>query len=333
MHRLSVFWQHHKKVLVYIVALFIVTRIIISLIGITTFTYLYKPNQMAPWRREIATEHPKLVLWTIWDSDRYMKVAEHGYIVTKPFRSDVQQNIGFFPLYPMVIAPLGKLLGDYAIAGMIISNICFLAASFMLYLLAKLDLDEAGAKRVLLYLFVFPTAYIFSAVYSESLLLLLVLTCLYAARKEHWLLAGILGYFAALTKPIGFLVMIPVVLIYLSNRNYDWRKIRSNSVFIFLIPLGLLSFALYNYHLTGDLLAYAHVQQVAWHHSFSNPLILLWKSLWTSINARINSIGMMVALVIFILGFRKISFAYWAYGLSLVLFPLFTGNVFGSMRY
>jgi hypothetical protein len=322
--------------------LFIVTRIALSLLGITTLNFLQRQNQMAPWRQQIAQNHPKLVMWVVWDSGRYLSIAQKGYTITKPFDPKVQQNIGFFPLYALTLIPIGILIGDYVVSGVIVSNLFLIAACFVLYLLFKYETrgthtdeeSEQYAKRGIAYLLIFPTAYIFSAVYPESLLLLLFALSIYSARRNKWLLSGMFGFLAALTKPIGFLVFIPVLLFYLSSKQYSFKKIRTNIIFVFLIPLGLIAFSIYNYLLTGDFLAYAHIQQQAWAHSFSNPLILLWESLFRGdINTQINAIGATAALVLLFVGFYKIRIEYWLFALALILFPLFTGNIFGSLRY
>ena len=59
------------------------------------------------------------------------------------------------------------------------------------------------AKRAILYLAVFPTAFFFLAGYTESLFLALALGSLYAAYKQKWSWSVVMGMFTALTFARG----------------------------------------------------------------------------------------------------------------------------------
>ena len=50
----------------------------------------------------------------------------------------------------------------------------------------KLDYNDGVAKKAVLFFCVFPTAYFLSALYSESLFLVLVLASFYYARQTRW---------------------------------------------------------------------------------------------------------------------------------------------------
>ena len=66
-----------------------------------------------------------------------------------------------------------------------------------------------GAKSALwtvVFLSVFPTAFFFQAIYSESLFLLLSVACFLAARRGRWALAGAAGFLASLTRNTGLLL-------------------------------------------------------------------------------------------------------------------------------
>ena len=52
-------------------------------------------------------------LWVRADSNWYTSIARHGYAI------DPQEHAAFFPLYPTLIAGLGRLLGDYNLAGLL----------------------------------------------------------------------------------------------------------------------------------------------------------------------------------------------------------------------
>ena len=56
---------------------------------------------------------------------------------------------------------------------------------------------------------VFPVAFVFSFIYSESLFLLVTLTAFYYARRGSWALAGAAGLMATLTRSSGLLLFCP----------------------------------------------------------------------------------------------------------------------------
>ena len=96
-----------------------------------------------------------------------MKIAHHGYA------SDAAAP-AFFPLYPGLVAVLGRALGGhYVLAGLLVALAACWVAFELLWRLAIVRLGEQGAFRSVLYLAVFPAALFLQAVYSESLYLAL----------------------------------------------------------------------------------------------------------------------------------------------------------------
>ena len=90
----------------------------------------------------------------------------------------------------------------------------------------------------------FPGSLFFSYFYSEGLFLFLSLAAFYHARRKQWLSASLFGFFAALTKTVGVLIVVPLLIEYFEPRLESW-KIRLNrakiEVFLLLlVPVGLL---------------------------------------------------------------------------------------------
>jgi Gpi18-like mannosyltransferase len=135
-----------------------------------------------------------------------------------------------------------------------------------------LDYEPRTAARTILYLCVFPTTLFLSAVYTESLFLALVISAFYYARADRWLLAGILSAAASLSRPPGVLLVIPLAFEYLSQREFQWRRIKPNCVALLFPPLSLLG------HLTflrwrfgsWDVLSKAEMTQ-GWNRRLSFP--------------------------------------------------------------
>jgi hypothetical protein len=150
-----------------------------------------------------------------------------------------------------------------------------------LYFLIQESIQNRGtAQKAVIYFCVFPTSFILSVFYTESLFLFLSILAFYAAEKNHWWMAGIAGALSALTRATGVLCAIPLGIIYWQRR----KKLQWDILFLGIIPLSLLGFAGFLYNITGDPweLLNSHAgwnHQVAWpwqallHFSTNNPIL------------------------------------------------------------
>ncbi len=177
-----------------------------------------------------------------WDGFWYKLIAEQGYGGPPP--NDAFP--AFWPLYPWLMAVGSRLTGaSVETAGWVISHVAFLIALILLYRLVALDFDRPTARRTLLALALFPTAFFFSAVYTESLFLMLAVGALLSARQGNWLLAGLLGALTALTRFQGMLLLVPFAVLFLQQHRLDLRRWFPNAIFAALPALGPATFALH----------------------------------------------------------------------------------------
>ncbi|HEU4401249.1 MAG TPA: glycosyltransferase family 39 protein [Candidatus Polarisedimenticolia bacterium] len=158
---------------------------------------------------------PWLDLWARWDSEWYLLIAEQGYR-SEPFFLGLPVNYregdttGFFPLYPLLIHAARYIGLSSLAAGVLISNLALLAALACLFSLARRDLGEEEASASVWALLAFPTSFFLSAVYAESLMLACLLGSILAARERRPWLAGGVGALCVLSRPTGFLVLVPL---------------------------------------------------------------------------------------------------------------------------
>jgi hypothetical protein len=289
---------------------------------------VYGKNQYA-W-----TNHAWLNLWGVWDTGWYMNIAQNGYTPNSLHQVISQQtNIAFFPLYPLLMKFLGSVTGSNYLAGLIISNFCLIVSCVYLYRLVRLDSDKKSAIKSIKYLFLFPVSFILSGVFTESLYLALTLMCFYYARTGKWHLVGITGFFLSLTRSIGVFIFLPLLYeglmpLLRENKNFKSLKNSKNKImplfYLTLIPLGLISFMIFNYHLTGDFMAFAHAQ-VTWQRHTGNPLEFLINGYRGNIYTAFEAAFASTAIFIFILFYRKIRFSYWLFCMYSIFIPLSTG--------
>ena len=177
------------------------------------------------------------------------------------------------------------------------------------------------------YLFLFPSAFILSGVFSESLFLALLIMCFYYAKKEKWLLVGITGFFLSLTRYIGVFIILPILYEYFKTKNFKLKNIRKDIFFLLLIPFGPFIFASYSYYLTGNFFAYVYAKQTGWGAYLSNPFKVLYLCLsGNSIVFIFNAIFTIVAVMILSLFYKKTGFSYWLLGILFIFFPLMNGE-------
>jgi Gpi18-like mannosyltransferase len=73
-----------------------------------------------------------------------------------------------------VALALGGGRRNVYLAGMLVSWTCFVLAAVLLYRLARHFVAQVEAQRAVIYTTVFPFAFFFGVVYSESLYLMLI---------------------------------------------------------------------------------------------------------------------------------------------------------------
>ena len=209
-------------------------------------------------------------IWARWDSVWFLRIADHGY--TSPTHADA----AFYPLYPLTMAGLGRVLGDhYVLAGLLISLAASLGAFFLLHRLAEARIGAEGARRAVLYLAVFPMSLFLIAVYSESLFLLLAIGAFVLAERGRWLPAWLATGLAILTRVAG-VALIPALAL------MAWRSPDRTRALMGIALPGILfaAFPAYLSARTGDAWSFLHSQGL-WHRHFSyaGPLGGIWDGL------------------------------------------------------
>lgn len=148
-----------------------------------------------------------------YDAGWYHGIASQGYF----YQPGGRTNLAFFPVYPLSMRGLGRLLGgrqeDFYFAGIAISWLAFAAAMVVIYRLAALDLPRPAALRAVVYAAVFPFAFFFGMVYSESLFLLALVSAVYLLRTERWLWAAVAGAVMTATRVTGIMAVPGMALV------------------------------------------------------------------------------------------------------------------------
>lgn len=273
-----------------------------------------------------------------WDTGYYLRIAEIGYPDFETTKDpNLLNNWGFFPFYSMLIYPLGLLLGDNVLAGVLISNACWLGAGFLIWKIAahmRPDLPRLGLYS-LIGLNCLPTSYLGSGVFSESIFLFLSLWSVWAYLQEKFVVAGLAGMFLALSRPFGVLLTIPFFIDYI--RKYELRKSVLITLILGLIPFGTFLFFGYCWYRTGDFWLYVEMKERMWGINTSNPFAIIWNMIFRGEDnyLRFNMIYAVAMMLFTAYGLRRQAPMYLLWALILIFMPIIQGavNIVSMPRY
>ncbi|MFZ0042390.1 MAG: mannosyltransferase family protein [Solirubrobacteraceae bacterium] len=196
-----------------------------------------------------------------FDADWYVWVANHGF-------SGSNGSLAFFPLYPLLMRVGSFVTRSEVIAGAVISAACFMAALVMLHRLTELELGRKPADATVLLLAFAPLSFFFTAVYTESLFLMLSVATVLAARRGHWRLACALGALATLARPTGLMLVVALGVMRIRER----RGVDRGLAWVLALPAALIAYlsvlAASGYSFMGPFQAQSH-----WHRSMIGPFL------------------------------------------------------------
>lgn len=262
--------------------IFVVTRIGLVLVIFLGATLMSGQTPATGW-----DSHPENLLvngWARWDSGWYKEIADSGYIAVR--RPNGEQSAVFFPLYPILIRGATLVIGDTVWAGFLVSNLAFAVALLALYDLLKAAHGIGTARWTIRLIATFPFAFYFSAVYSESVFLLVAVGAFFFARRQRWAAAALCAALAGATRPYGVLVGVGLAIEYMRQIRYRFSEVKPDILWLLLTPAGLLAFAGHLALISGDPLLFINARYGnAWD---SGQLVYRFNELIAQVSAPAN---------------------------------------------
>lgn len=211
-----------------------------------------------------------------WDTGWYLGIANEGYSYIPEAGQEHQQNIAFFPAFPMSIRYLSVLFGRQVLwTGVGISLVSFFfALTYFLRLARSLLKDEEQAVTAVMLLAAYPFAVFYSAAYTEGLFLLTLMGAVYHFHAQQWWRAAMWGFLCGLTRPNGSLLSVVLALMVVAPL-WDatqkrivlpaggWKSIAGRMLAAASPGFGMLAFSAFIYRLTGNPFMWT-MQNVAW---------------------------------------------------------------------
>lgn len=215
--------------------------------------------------------HNLVTAWERFDALWFLRIATGGYV-------DGDGSAAFFPLYPLAIRALSPLLGGHPLAAaLVLSNLAFLGALVVVYLLTAGEHGEPAARRAVVLLAVFPSAYFFLAPYSEAPFLLLAAGSFLAARRGRWEVAGVAGALASATRSIGLLLPVALSVEALLQRREGRAGLARPLLWSAVAASGGLAYLLWWGWTSGDPLVPLR-QQATWERELAWPWVTAWQA-------------------------------------------------------
>ena len=147
--------------------------------------------------------------WFKFDSGRYYSIAADGYFYNPAGFS----SIAFFPTYPMAVRGLGALIGDYQIAGTVISVVAGAGAICLFASWVWPRLSRKAAVTAIALMMLYPYAfYLYGAMYSDSVFLLVVIAAFLLLERRMYWAAGLIGMLATAGRPVGIAITVGLVI-------------------------------------------------------------------------------------------------------------------------
>jgi hypothetical protein len=202
-----------------------------------------------------------------WDAGLYLKLAQEGYPrhLTVGSGGHAQTTLGFYPFFPIVvrgahsISPVG-----YIPTGITVAVIAAAGSVLVLWQLAdRLCGTEVAHRSVAFFVFA-PGAIVLTMPYSEGLFVLFAAGCLLMLIDKRWELAGVLAFFACITRPNGLAILAACAVAGFLAWRAQPRNVRP-LIAPLLAGIGFAALPIYNWIHTGDPLAYWKTQHRGWH--------------------------------------------------------------------
>jgi Gpi18-like mannosyltransferase len=327
MSRLARHWPRIRDVYFPIAAIFLVSRCLLLLVGVLTSALIASPP----------VDPPLLSYLCRFDCSWYLSVAQHGYSAIESSNQPGATNLGFYPVFPLLVRSFSSLFGtDPFHTAIALSNVCFYAALIYVYRYARLlGADHNAALLSTGLLCVLPQSIVFSSAYSESTFLLLLAVAMFHVRRENYLVAGIAAALLSATRANGIFFIVFAVAWLIRSVGVrglfaPWRA-PEKIVPIVLAPMGLLVFWGYCFATTGDAFAGPSTMYHGWGWSFSPPweaLPAMLRSDDVAFFSGLSSLGLLACSLLLLRQGSYEEFAFCAALIVLMMSASVTGSLF-----
>ena len=267
-----------------------------------------------PYKGVEANPTPLLAIWQHFDANWYLSIAQNGY-------GQFPDDTHFAPLYPLLIRLFYPFVGNWLVAGLILSQL------FLIWLVKELYevYEDWGGREIaqksVFYLLIFPSAFFLFSAYAEPLFILTSILALQGIRSRRWLPAGLWTACAILSRVQGVALLLP--LAYALWKTYRFH-VSSQHFKAFIFP-SLAAIAYIVLRIVAGAPSVIPISEpsvaakLVWPwNSFVDALRMFWDGSFTYLNA-VNLALTLLVVTLLIYGWKKIPIEYSLYSIACVL--------------
>jgi hypothetical protein len=276
-----------------------------------------------------------------WDAGWYESIARHGYAATGV------QALRFFPAYPMAARVVGDIPGvGIPTALVVLANASALVAMSALVVLVERDLgDRDLARRSAWLLGLAPPAYALVLGYADATLLACAVVAVLGARTGRWWWAAMAGVVGGLVRPVGILLVVPLLIEAWQDRKAPRRRRGSGGGGVarwtaVVAPVaGTAAYLLWVKEQFGDLWLPFSVQQQHGHRGgVAFPVGAMWRNLVAvahghHLGSASHIPWVILCVVLVVIAFRRLPRSYAALAAVVVVVSAASTNLDSFERY
>jgi hypothetical protein len=316
-------WRNHKEGIILAIVLTLWLRLVLLVVGynlairfnklpLTTremdFSENIPQDRKDPWFYIVQPLHRFDALW-------YEEIAKNNY-------KNQPLTTAFFPLYPWTVNFFAQILHlSYPVSAFFLNTIFTFLVFYLLYYWVQMEHGRKIALRTILIYAFSPVSFFLLVPYAEPLLFLFILFSFIFAKYNRVMLSIISGCFAALVKPYGAVVVVPLSLILLS-KNMSLKKRIGIFLLLVLIPMTFFVVNKYQEYMTSSISSTLNAQflwgakiPLPWEPFLSEIQIFLRNPF--DLPNSLNLIMVVLSVIFLINTWKKISWRYWLYTLFL----------------
>ena len=277
--------------------------------------------------------HDFIISMNKWDCGWYKwyitNIADNLNILSAQPAPNGQAWWAFFPLYPSLVAALWKIFGHdnvdnlYYIGQSLNTIFFFIAEYFGFKYILLTRRSTFSAYSYITFMSLGLYSFYFSIIYTEALFLMLLTLCFYFMKTKKYIAMGVAGALLSATRNAGimfvFVVLIDCLQEYITedltfDKTHKILSIMKNlRVFVMkyikcpelilgtcLVPLGFFSYMALLSKITGDGLAFLHVQR-SWGKNTNGLYLNMKQAFYYSFPPSYLSIATLIVILIIII--------------------------------
>lgn len=227
-------------------------------------------------------------MWFLWDTYWYEKMALREWL--EPLSASAQAYVdraasdptfsegapdelhrfSFAPLFPLLAKPIALITGRADLALLLVSQAASYGCAVMGWLLGRLHFGRRHAFATAVAVMALPMAFLLQAPMTEPLFTFLLMATIWATLTKRWGWAAVFACALGLTRSTGFMVAIPIGIMVWHAEGWRlvgralWRRYLAALPAMLAAPAAWALFCVWCKVMTGDFLAYNHIQRAGW---------------------------------------------------------------------